>query len=58
MSRQIIQTFEAYQKARVQFVQTIADYANKPQNIETLSKQGTPKSLKKIQIYLTDDLTR
>lgn len=40
MSRQIIQVFEEYQKARVQFVQTVADLATRPQHIEALQSAG------------------
>lgn len=40
MSRQIIQVFEEYQKSRVQFVQTIADLATRPQHIEALQSAG------------------
>lgn len=36
MSRAVLQTFELYQKARVQFVQTVAELAERPQNIEAL----------------------
>lgn len=32
--------FEQYQKARTQFVQTVADLASKPQNIGTLQDAG------------------
>ncbi|CCW66380.1 unnamed protein product [Phytomonas sp. Hart1] len=39
-NRQIIQTFEEYQKARVKFVQTVADLASKPQHIEALQQAG------------------
>ncbi|KAF4645774.1 putative sperm associated antigen 6 [Toxoplasma gondii] len=41
MSRSIVQVFEEYQKARVQFVQTVADLSSRPQNIETLHSAGT-----------------
>ena len=36
MSRAVLQPFEDYQKARVQFVQTVAVLARKAQNIEAL----------------------
>eukprot|EP00063_Salmo_salar_P037781 XP_014012616.1 PREDICTED: sperm-associated antigen 6-like [Salmo salar] len=35
--RQVLQVFEQYQKSRTQFVQTIAELATRPQNIETLN---------------------
>jgi HEAT repeat protein len=40
MSRTFLQIFEEYQKARVTFVQTIADLATRPQNIEDLHHAG------------------
>lgn len=40
MSRAVLQPFEAYQKARVQFVQTVAELATRPQNIEALQSAG------------------
>lgn len=48
MSRAILQPFEAYQKARVQFVQTVAELASRAQNIEALQSAGNfRKSLKR-----------
>lgn len=38
--RQILQVFEQYQKARTQFVQTVAELASRSQNIETLQNAG------------------
>lgn len=32
--------FEQYQKSRMQFVQTVADLASRPQNIEILQNAG------------------
>ena len=40
MSRAVLAPFEAYQKARVTFVQTIAELAQRPQNIEALQSAG------------------
>ena len=40
MSRAVLQPFENYQKARVEFVQTVADLAQRPQNIEALQSAG------------------
>eukprot|EP01065_Artemidia_motanka_P027630 TRINITY_DN32836_c0_g1_i1.p1 TRINITY_DN32836_c0_g1~~TRINITY_DN32836_c0_g1_i1.p1 ORF type:complete len:510 (+),score=237.81 TRINITY_DN32836_c0_g1_i1:82-1611(+) len=40
MSRQIMQVFEEYQRARVKFVQTIAEQATRPQHIEALQSAG------------------
>ncbi|KAJ1484166.1 sperm associated antigen 6-like protein [Baffinella frigidus] len=36
MSRAVLQVFEQYQKARVSFVQTVADLSTRPQNVEAL----------------------
>lgn len=41
MSRAVLAPFEAYQKARVTFVQTVAELAQRPQNIEALQSAGT-----------------
>eukprot|EP01006_Ploeotia_vitrea_P014553 TRINITY_DN394_c0_g1_i1.p1 TRINITY_DN394_c0_g1~~TRINITY_DN394_c0_g1_i1.p1 ORF type:complete len:537 (+),score=293.06 TRINITY_DN394_c0_g1_i1:89-1612(+) len=40
MSRAILQVFENYQQARATFVQTVAEQANRPQNIEALQNAG------------------
>lgn len=40
MSRSILQVFEQYQAARTAFVQTIAEQAHRPQNIEALQNAG------------------
>ena len=40
MPRSVLQPFEEYQKGRIQFVQTIAELATRPQNIEALQKAG------------------
>jgi hypothetical protein len=40
MSKSVLQPFDQYQKARVQFVQTVAELATRPQNIEALHKAG------------------
>lgn len=40
MSRAVLQVFEEYQKARVTFVQTVADLATRPQNIDALQNAG------------------
>jgi len=39
-TRQVLQVFEQYQKARTTFVQTVAELASRPQNIETLQNAG------------------
>jgi len=38
--------FEQYQKARTQFVQTVAELASRPQNIETLQNAGVMSLLR------------
>ena len=40
MTRQVLQPFEEYQKARITFIQDIAELAKKQQNIEGLSSAG------------------
>lgn len=39
-NRQILQVFETYQKARVTFVQTVADLSLRQQNVEALQGAG------------------
>ena len=41
-----ISVFETYQKARTQFVQTVADLATRPQNIEILQNAGVMSLLR------------
>ncbi|XP_058484679.1 sperm-associated antigen 6 [Solea solea] len=48
--RQIIQVFEQYQKSRMQFVQTIADLATRPQNIELLHNAGVMSLLRPLML--------
>ena len=43
MSRAVLQVFEEYQKARVTFVQTVADLATRPQNIDALQNAGVSR---------------
>lgn len=50
MSRAVLAPFEAYQKARVTFVQTVAELAQRPQNIEALQSAGEYYQTKKLQI--------
>jgi len=38
--------FEQYQKARIQFVQTIAEHASRPHNIEVLQNAGVMSLLR------------
>ena len=46
MSRAVLQPFEEYQKARISFVQSIADLASRPQNIEALHAAGVMSLLR------------
>lgn len=46
MSRAVLQPFEQYQKARVTFVQTIAELATRPQNIQALQSAGVMSLLR------------
>uniref|UniRef100_A0A3B4AQF2 Uncharacterized protein n=1 Tax=Periophthalmus magnuspinnatus TaxID=409849 RepID=A0A3B4AQF2_9GOBI len=48
--RQIIQVFEQYQRSRLQFVQTVADLANRQQNIEILQKAGVISLLRPLTL--------
>ena len=40
MSRSVLSVFEQYQQSRVEFVQTVAELATRPQNIEALQNAG------------------
>ncbi|KAM6214255.1 sperm-associated antigen 6 isoform 2-T2 [Rhynchocyon petersi] len=44
--RQVLQVFEQYQKARIQFVQMVAELATRPQNMETLQNAGVMSLLR------------
>mmetsp|Transcript_56160 Transcript_56160/g.130772 ORF Transcript_56160/g.130772 Transcript_56160/m.130772 type:complete len:509 (+) Transcript_56160:153-1679(+) len=46
MSRAVLQVFEEFQKSRVTFVQTVADLATRPQNIDALQNAGVMALLK------------
>lgn len=52
MSRAVLAPFEAYQKSRVTFVQTVAELAQRPQNIEALQSAGKLMSIYAIQANL------
>lgn len=45
MSKAVIQPFEEYQKSRIMFVQTVAELANRKQNIDSLKRLGVMKLL-------------
>lgn len=42
----VLQYFEEYQKARVKFVQAIAEAATRPQNIEVMNNAGVMQLLR------------
>ena len=44
--RAVLSVFENYQKARVNFVQTVAELATRPQNIEALQNAGVMQLLR------------
>ena len=46
MSRAVLLPFEEYQKARITFVQSIAELATRPQNIEALHSAGVMSLLR------------
>lgn len=46
MSKAVLQPFEQYQKARVSFVQTVAELATRPQNIQALQSAGVMSLLR------------
>ncbi|XP_076234935.1 sperm-associated antigen 6 [Calliopsis andreniformis] len=50
-ARSILQVFDQYQKARLLFVQSVADYASKPSNVECLEAAG---ALDLLRPLLTD----
>lgn len=46
MSATLLATFEAYQKARVQFVQAVAEAATRPQNVDVMQNAGVMQLLR------------
>lgn len=42
----VLQHFEEYQKARVKFVQAVAEAATRPQNIEVMNNAGVMQLLR------------
>jgi hypothetical protein len=40
MSKEVLSSLEEYQRERVKFVQTVAELARKPQNLELLQTAG------------------
>jgi len=45
-STSVLQHFETYQKARVSFVQAVAEAATRPQNIEVMQNAGVMQLLR------------
>ena len=46
MASSLLAIFETYQKARVQFVQAVAEAATRPQAIDTLTNAGAMQLLR------------
>jgi hypothetical protein len=46
MSASLLQIFEQYQKARVQFVQAVAEAATRPQNVDVMQNAGVMQLLR------------
>lgn len=46
MSASLLAIFEGYQKARVQFVQAVAEAATRPQNVDVMQNAGVMQLLK------------
>jgi hypothetical protein len=46
MSASLLAVFEAYQKARVQFVQAVAEAATRPQNVDVMQNAGVMQLLR------------
>lgn len=46
MASSLLSIFETYQKARVQFVQAVAEAATRPQAIDTLTNAGAMQLLR------------
>jgi len=46
LNMSVLQHFEEYQKARVKFVQAVAEAATRPQNIEVMNNAGVMQLLK------------
>jgi hypothetical protein len=46
MASSLLQIFEQYQKARVQFVQSVAEAATRPQNIDVMQNAGVMQLLR------------
>ncbi len=55
MSASLLAIFEGYQKARVQFVQAVAEAATRPQNVDVMQNAGVMQLLKPL---LLDNVRR
>jgi hypothetical protein len=56
MARAVIQPFEDYQKARITFVQTVAELSTRPQNIEALHSAGVMALLRPLLLDLVPSI--
>ena len=52
-TRAVLQVFEKYQKDRVTFVQTVAELATRPQNIEPMQSAGVMALLRPLLLDKT-----
>ena len=58
MSSSLLAIFEQYQKARVQFVQAVAEAATRPQNIDTMQNAGVMQLLRPLLLDNVSALAR
>ena len=56
MARAVLQPFEDYQKARITFVQTVAELSTRPQNIEALHSAGVIALLRPLLLDLVPSI--
>lgn len=55
-NKQILQVFDQYQKARAQFVHTVSELAQRPQNIETLRSQNVMQLLRPLLLDVVPNI--
>ena len=46
MSASLLGVFDSYQRSRIQFVQAVAEAANRPQNVEVMHNAGVMQLLR------------
>ena len=56
MARAVLQPFEDYQKARITFVQTVAELSTRPQNIEALHSAGVMALLRPLLLDMVPSI--